>query len=269
VLVAHPAAAVTPKEAQSLPVEELARRVLGEAGSLVVDVDRPKWPTCDHMCPPLTEAQRSEAPPLHLGLRFYQRPTAASIALGEWTGLCATTLVYLHYDRNGELTSFSTGQRWGVPHGMQRVTQPIGPGDFMTRLGEQSARCQGADLRDFFIADDEGTALRIAVASHLFAEAVARPGPLSFKLSCSTPYGDCRGRAAVETVAGAFRPTRFSQLNQVECAKPDREILRIGPDGCYSVMLDGPGEHILVEIADAYSELKLKRVEYSRGLVVY
>lgn len=267
--LATPAAAITPEEAQTLPVAELARRVLGEAAANVIDVDRPKWPTCDIGCPPLTEDQRSQAPPLHLGILFYQRPRAALNALYEWTGLCATGLIFVGYDSNGRVSDLGTGERWGVPRGMRRIAHSTKPGELAERRASESARCEGSDLRDYFAADNDVSALRIAVAAHLFAEAARRPGPLPFELSCRLEYGDCAGRTAIDAVARAFRPTRISQVRQVNCANPNRLLSQAGPDGCYSVDLDSAGESLVVEIADAYSELKLRRVEYSRSDVVY
>lgn len=35
--------ALTPQEAQVLPLAELAQRVLGAAGAVVIDVERPRW----------------------------------------------------------------------------------------------------------------------------------------------------------------------------------------------------------------------------------
>jgi hypothetical protein len=267
--LAAPAAAITPEEAQSLPLAELARRVLGEAGGTIVEVDRPRWPTCDIMCPPLTEEQSRRAPPLSHGLRFYQRPYAASLALNNWTGLCGTTVVFVHYDESGEVTSFATGQRWGVPNGMERVTRTVPASDFMARFAEESAKCQGADVRKFFTADDDSSALRVAIAAQLFAEAARRGGRLPFKLVCRSAYGGCPPGGEAETVAEAFRPSRIAQLSQVDCDRPDEALTRFGPDGCYELTLDRPGESILVEVADAYSELKLKRVEYALAMVVY
>jgi hypothetical protein len=267
--LAAPAVAVTPEEAQSLPLAELARRVLGEAGAAVVDVDRPEWPTCDIMCPPLTEQQRRQAPPLRLGLRFYQRPFAASLALHQWTGLCGTNLIFVHYDEQGRVSAIATGQRWGVPNGMGRIASPPPAQEFMSRLAAETAKCQGADLRTFFVADDDVSALRVAVAAQLFAEAASRSDPLPFKLACNSHLGDCKGRDAVETVAAAFQVSRITQVSQVDCAKPERPIVRYNQDGCYELSLDRPGESILVEIGDAYSDLRIKRVEYRLGTVVY
>jgi hypothetical protein len=264
------AGGVTPKQAQTLPVAELARLVLGEAGALVVDVDRPKWPTCEIMCPPLTEEQLKQPPPLRLGLTFYLRPFAASGMLNKWTGLCGVSHVFVSYGEHDELTGIGTGQRWGVPHGMERVTATAASQDFTTRLAAETEKCRtGADSRAFFVADGYDTsAYRVVIAAQLFAEAARRNAPLPFKFACKSYLGRCEDGGA-ETVAARFRPANISQVWQVDCAEPHHSLSSNGPNGCYDVMLKGEGENLLVEVADAHSQLKIKRVEYSHGMVVY
>lgn len=267
---ATPAGAVTPEQAQSLPVAELARMVLGEAGALAVDVDRPKWPLCDIMCPTPTAEQLKQPPPLSAGLTFYLSPFAASTMSGGWRGLCGVVVVGVSYDGQGEVTGIGTGYRWGVPRGMARTEADERPTGFGARLAAATAECRdGANVRSFFTADNDNSAVRAVVAAHLLGEAARDPARRTFKLSCRIYTSRCEGAEGVEQVAAAIAPDRITQVFQVDCARPDEMTLSFGPDGCYELSLASPGESALVEVADTYSTLKLKRVEYRLDHVVF
>jgi hypothetical protein len=268
--LASPAGAITPEQAQTLPVGELARLVLGEAGALVVDVDRPKWPACDIMCSPPTEEQSRRPPPLGLGLTFYLSPTAASGMLDQWTGLCSVAMVGVSFDEQGRVTGIGQGRRWGVPNGLHRVGSKNPVKDFRARLASETEKCRSAaDPRAFFVADAyETSAYRVVIAAKLFAEAAAKGGPLPFRLKCRSFADEC-GKHSAETVASRFRPEHIRMAMQVDCSKPDLSLQSIGPRGCYDVTLDTPGESLLLEVADGYSKLRIERVEYQHSTVVY
>ena len=84
---------ITDKQAQELPVPDLAQLALGEAGKLMMDVKRPrdgslKWDT----------------------LRFYSR----AVVTGSQFGMCGSDWVTLHFDDKGVLESISAQRRYGV-----------------------------------------------------------------------------------------------------------------------------------------------------------
>lgn len=276
--LAMPAGAITPEQAQTLPLDELARIVLGEAGANVVDVDRPKWPTCGLplMCSPETDPPPGRAPPLSLGLIFYQRPYAVTLDREGWTGLCGTDMIHVAYDGDGRLARIVTGRAWGVPHAMKRVRPAAPQPDSETRVAAANAECQGGvEPRSYFTADNDESASRVAIAAQLLAEAALSRAPPAFKLKCDTylPVEPCQGREALELVASAIAPARITQVYQVDCASPHKTTLSFGPGGCYHLELDARrasvGASALIEVEDSYSVLKLKRVEYSLSQVVY
>ena len=269
---AAPAGAVTPEQAQTLPVGELARLVLGEAGALAIDVDRPKWPVCEMMCPTpaLTAEQLKQPPPLSAGLTFYLSPFAASAMTDQWQGLCGVPMVGVSFDEQGQVTGIGAGQRWGVPHGMARTGADRRMTDFGSRLAAATAECRnGADVRSFFSADNDTSALRAVIAAHLLGEAARDPARRTFKLVCQSYMSRCEGAQGVEEVAAAIAPARIIQVYQVDCAHPNAMTLSLGPGGCYHLSLASPGEWAVVEVADAYSTLRLERVEYHLNHVVY
>lgn len=91
VLAQAAASALTPEQAQTIPTAQLARTVLGEAGTTVVRVERPTRRDCAGFCPSLTEeeVERRKGPPPLSGLLFFQRPTAVFSAQSNWSGLCS------------------------------------------------------------------------------------------------------------------------------------------------------------------------------------
>jgi hypothetical protein len=269
---ASPASAVTPEQAQSLPLPELARLVLGQAGALVVEVDRPKWPTGCQMiaCPTFTEEQLKQPPPLSFGLNFYLRPFAASDMSNRWTGLCGVVIIEVSFDNHDEMTGIGTQVRWGVPNGLERVPATGASNDFLARQAAATEKCRSVkDSRAFFVSDaDDTSAFRVAIAAQLFGEAARRGASLPFEFKCESYRWECKDGGA-EAVAERFRPANIARAMQVDCAPPHLYMTSIGPAGCYEVWFDDPGETLLVEVANGYSDLTIKRVEYTRSTIVY
>lgn len=267
--VAAPARAITPEQAQTLPLAELAKLVLGEVGVLAVDVDRPKWPTCEIGCEPLTQEQLKQPPPLFDGLSFYTRIGPGGMT-EKWTGLCTYDIIGVSFDAGGTPNGIGRSARWGAPHGMSRAAIPATVENLPAQTEAAREKCAaGTDPRTFFVADDVlGLGpYRVMVAAELFAEAVKRGGPLPFKFKCRSEYGEC-GNGGAKAVAAAFRPPNIARVSQVDCAKPHQMLRTVGPDACYSVETREIGESLLLEIVDAYSELRLKRIEYGRSMVI-
>lgn len=269
-IFASPAGAVTPEQARTLPVAELARQVLGEAGALMVDVDRPAWPGCRMIaCPHYTEEQLKQAPPLRFGMTFYQRTFAALETSNRWTGLCGVVLVDVRFDEGDELTGIDTRVTWGVPDRLERIPATAASKDFAARLAAATAKCRAsADPRRFFIADSADDAYRVAIAARLFGEAARLGKPLPFGFKCSSHRLLCRDGAA-EAVAARFALANIAQAVQVDCDRPHLPISAIGPAACYDVRFHEPGETLLLVVADAYSDLRIERLEYMHDRVIY
>ena len=263
-----PAQAITPEQAQTLPVTELARMVLGEVGSLVVDVERPKWPTCEFECAPLTEEQLKTPPPLTFGLAFYTRPLPASVN-EKWAGLCTLDLIAVPYDQGGKPMGFGKSPRWAAPNGMKRVSTPAIAANPKELIEAESRKCAaGADPRTFFVSDDGTHPFRVLVAAEIFAEAASRGARLPFGFKCKSDFEECEGDAA-KSVAERFRSANIRGVEQVDCRKPDRELSSSGPDACYNVDLRDDGESLFLELVDADSDLRIRRIRYRHGMVVY
>jgi hypothetical protein len=263
-LLAAPASAVTPEQAQTLPVAELARLVLGEAGVLVEDVDRPKWRTCGVGCPPLTEEQMKGWPNLDR-LTFYTRP-GVGWSSEKWRGLCVVQVISVPFGARGEVAGIAVGRSWAAPFGMERVTTKATQSD----IAAEDEKCRsGGDPRTFFQGDDVVglTAFRVLVAARLFAEAVERGGRLPFKFECKSDFSECEEGAA-ESVSARFWPATIASAEQVDCADRQQKLSSVGPDACYRVSLKRDGESLFLEIADGFSDIRIKRLEYSRGMVI-
>lgn len=98
-----PTLALLPQEAQTLPLVELAHRVLGATGAIVIDAERPHWPVCTGMCPPAQP--HADGPPPLTSLTFYTRASASNEA--GWFGLCRATAVDVSFDKEGTVTSLN------------------------------------------------------------------------------------------------------------------------------------------------------------------
>ncbi|HST35918.1 MAG TPA: hypothetical protein VLK25_04725 [Allosphingosinicella sp.] len=262
--------AITPEQAQSLPVAELARLVLGESGALFVDVDRPTVPSCGMVCPSLTDAER-RVPPLWLGMTFYQRSSAASWRWPEgWTGLCKTLLVAVSFDNGGRVSGLSQEVRYGVPHGMS----PLGPIPSERRVWEARKRdaetaCQARAPRALFVADEEISAYRAMIALHLFAEAARRPEPLPFRFQCWTQEIDCtRAGLRPADLTARLGPERVGRVSQVDCNEPYSLLRSFGWTACYRIDLNQPADSVFVEVEEtASAEIVIKRFRYVRSIV--
>lgn len=264
-------APVTPEQAQTMPVAELARAVLGPAGAAVVRVKRPVWPECGWMCPPTTPAeteQRKRAPPLTPGIAFYQRPVAASPAGSDWTGLCTSAVIHVGFDEANQVTGVRMSNWYGVPDGMVRTSGNLDR-DFAAAQNARDRKCAAWSTDKGFYADSEESAHRAAAAVTLFREVAPRARALGIKVRCGMLAGDCTRKDQIVGVAALLSPARFGQVQQVRCADWCPAPVPATPDGCYSVYLTNDGESVLLQVADAHTKLRLVRVEYNQAQVVY
>lgn len=266
-LLAAPAsAAVTPEQAQTLPVAELARLVLGEAGALVAEVDRPEWPVqgCGPGCPPPPREQPKGWPPLDR-LTFYGRPAMAWSSSG-WRGLCEVQVITVSFGAGGEVNGIGFDRRWASPFGMERVPA----GATLADLPDGDGKCRsGGDPRTFFESDGPIglTAFRVLVAARLFAEAAERGGRLPFRFKCKSAYFDC-GKEAARTVAQRIGPSYVRNAEQVDCADRSRKLSSLLMRACYRVELRDVGESLFLELVEDSSDVRIERLEYLRGLVI-
>lgn len=156
-------ARITAKEARTLPLPVLAKKLLGDAGSIMISVDRPRF---KGTLEPVT---------------FYSR----AFAVGTDFGLCAADWVTVSFDKNGNVESVSSQTHYGIAGDIYRV-----PGHWNYKeYGDICAAVKST--RNYFPAPDMLSALDIA----WYVQAVAGRGPYAkqrFSYGCT---GECwKGR---------------------------------------------------------------------------
>lgn len=142
---------LTPQEAQTLPVPELAARVLGAAGAIVVDVERPHFPVCVGLCPPLLP--HSDSPPPLTSLTLYTRASASSEA--DWLGLCRATAIEVNFDKSGIVTSLDQRTTVGWLGALTRTKTGNGPGGaaaVSSQYADFEARCRALPTTRQFVS---------------------------------------------------------------------------------------------------------------------
>lgn len=153
------ATALTAKQARTMPIAELARELLGEAGALMVDVDRPRFDG------------------ILEDVRFYGRATDVG------PGMCGSDWVTVRFGERGKVVGISAQRHYGIigdlyPH----------PGKVDNdRLPKDCASVRSTKM--YFPAPDGA---EHAIAQYV--EAIAGHGPFgrqSFNYSCT---GACQGK---------------------------------------------------------------------------
>jgi hypothetical protein len=151
---------LTYADIENMPVSSLAERMLGAAGKVMIDVERPRA--------------------LPGQLIFFSR----AFAPGSQYGVCSSEWVTLHLEKNGEVQSILGQERYGHE------------GSIYTKPEEQSYRqfasmCKAAkNTRSYFPAPNAQAALTIIA----YIDALAGRGPSggkSYAFECS---GSCTDR---------------------------------------------------------------------------
>ncbi|WP_457098187.1 hypothetical protein [Lysobacter sp. P5_B9] len=192
-------AQVSPTEAQTLPLRALAKKVLGTAGSLMIDVDRPTWGERSWRMPPSTPWPPSGPPPLH-DLRFFGR----GVVTGSQFGMCGSDWVTVHFEESGEIESLQAERHYGVEGPIYRA-----PGHWTYEESERI--CSSVKTtKTYFPAPDAQSALEIA----LYLDAIGDRGPFahqSFAFSCT---GICRNDRAL---LRELRLGNIDEARQIDC----------------------------------------------------
>lgn len=188
-------AQTSPAEAQELPLEALAGKLLGDFGALMMDVERPSWGPRYHRLPESIPWPPERPPPLRK-LRFYSRAAVAR----AWPGLCASDWVTVWFEETGNIERVDVENRFGVEGNLY-----ASPASWNNE--QSGATCSAVQsTRGYFPAPDEQAAHRIA----RYVDVIAGRGPFAgqdFKFSCSP---ECRGgRAAL----------RFLELADIDRAR--------------------------------------------------
>ena len=182
-------ARISPEEAQKLPLPELATKVLGDAGTLMVDVNRPRWPGPFGLPgnPPVNE------------ISFYQRPSEAYAGKG-WQGLCQSEVVDVSFDGDGVPRHITTHYVFGVADRMERASDQ-GP----AKLDKTEARCVALTPKtSFFYAKNYEEAGITAILLEELRRSRKVRGGWPFEFSCRDQFGgDCRSENPAD-VADAY-----------------------------------------------------------------
>ena len=157
-------AGTTAEAARSLPLDTLARKLLGESGALMIDLDRPRF---EGILEPV---------------RFYSHATIT----GSQFGMCGADWVTVIFDEKGEVESLTAEKRYGVAGDMYRASEKW-------TYEESDEICASVkSTRDYFPAPDAFTAQDVA----WYVDAISGKGPFgkqSFEYSCTGLCAKDRG----------------------------------------------------------------------------
>jgi hypothetical protein len=192
------AAPITARQARELPTLELSHLALGEAGDLMIDVER------------LGSAVQ-ETP----DLRFFGR----AVVTGSQFGLCGSDWVTLHLDEGGSVESVDAERRFGVEGQIYRK-----PGEWT--YDESDSICKAVkSTKSYFPAPGPQEALEIA----LYIDAIAGTGPFAtqnFKYQCE---GLCGAKKSVLS---------YLQLRKIDRARTiDCDGVKLKLPSCFEVVV--------------------------------
>ena len=163
-------AQITPKQAQTIPLPDLAKKLLGESGDKMIEVDRPRYPK---ILEPIT---------------FYSRATV----LGSQFGLCGATHATVQFDEEGMVDGLLSEKRYGVAGNIHPTDKERSDKNYRKICASVTS------TRDYFPAPGAQSALEIA----WYVEAISGKGPFasqSFEFTCT---GACsQGRSNLSWLA--------------------------------------------------------------------
>jgi hypothetical protein len=229
--IAAPAHALTPQEAQTLPLAELARRALGDVGAQMVLVERSR-PSCGgSACPAEVTPGTPQWP---TSLTFHARPLPAGTA-GPDT-LCMSQTLFVLYDEEGAVRGPVIS---GSTFKAVRAAVDDRPGERAIEKMERAMRgqeqlCAGLSPADFFSAHDGEAARTALLAVRAIAAALANGDPRHIVANCTAPLvpgGGCRTAAR-----SALDVQRISGVEEWPCVWPAFK----GLTGvkCYQIVLN-------------------------------
>jgi hypothetical protein len=158
------AAATTAKQARTMPLAQLAQKLLGDSGEVMIDLDRPRF---EGILEPI---------------RFYSRATVT----GSQFGMCGADWVTVGFDEKGDVETVSAQRRYGVAGDIYR---PPGKWSY-DESGEICASVKST--RSYFPAPDPQSALEIA----WYVDSITGKGPFAkqrFGYSCTGLCAKNRG----------------------------------------------------------------------------
>jgi hypothetical protein len=146
---------ITAESARQMPRQQLAQKLLGESGAIMIDVDRPRY---DGILEPIV---------------FYSHATVN----GSQVGICGSDRVTVGFDENGKVDTVWAERRYGVAGNTYRE-----PGTWSDE--EYEKLCASVtSTRDYFPAPDAIAAQAVV----WYVDSIAGRGPFStqaFEFNC-------------------------------------------------------------------------------------
>jgi hypothetical protein len=196
-LPAPSAAQMTAPRAQSMPFKEMAQRLLGDSGSIMIDVDRPRY--------------KNVLEPI----RFYSQ----AIAWGSYYGICASDWVTVEFNERGFVEALRSERRYGVAGNIYTA-----PGRWTyDAFGSMCASVK--TTKKYFPAPDHGAASDIVRYVH----ALSSVGPYKAQKYVYKCEGLCKpGRSELE----GLRLEKITSSRAIECPNMSLKL----PD-CYEIVI--------------------------------
>ena len=183
------AARTSAEQARTMPMQELAQKLLGESGAVMIDVDRPRF---EGILEPI---------------RFYSHATVA----GSQFGMCGADWVTVGFDEKGDVETVSAQRRYGVAGDIYRSPEKWS-------YDESGKVCASVkSTRNYFPAPDSQSALEIA----WYVDAISGNGPFakqSFGYSCTGLCAKSRGDLKW------LRLDQITSTRSIDCPKSSLEL---------------------------------------------
>lgn len=209
---------VTALDAQKLPLRVLAQKVLGDVGSLMIDVERPSWgskPLGPY--PPNLPWPPREIPPLDQ-LRFFGRAEVT----GSQFGMCGSDWVTVDFNDSGKVDSIRAQRHYGVAGPIYRA-----PGAWT--YAEAGKICDSVkSTRNYFPAPGPESALTIAT----YVDAIHGVGPFArqnFSYECS----GCNKATPRHWVLNWLKLRRIRRVRKISC-----DDTHLTLPSCFRIVLD-------------------------------
>jgi hypothetical protein len=190
-------AQMTAEKARSLPLNSLSHLLLGESGSIMIEVDRPRY---ENTLEPL---------------RFYSH----AFAWGSFFGVCASDWVTVEFNEKGFVNALKSERRYGVAGNM------YGKSNKWTYDAFVKMCVSVKSTRGYFPAPDHSSAWDIARYVH----AVSGVGPFTAQKLSYKCTGLCRdGRRDLDWL----RLENISSSRIIDCPKTSLKL-----PSCYEVVV--------------------------------
>jgi len=207
-------AQVSAQDAKNMPLRNLASKVLGTAGSLMIEVERPRWGERFSRMPASAPWPPADPPPLHRLLFF-----GHGVVTGSQFGLCGSDWVTVNFEDNGRVESIQAERRYGVEGPIYRK-----PGEWTYE--ESGDICDAVKTtRAYFPAPGAQEALEIA----LYVDAISGRGSFAkqtFTFQCDGICGQGR------SVLSALKLKDIDHAREIDCNSTTLKL-----PSCYELVI--------------------------------